>query len=227
LASLAPGHPLGYGGAVSDPSIVLYHHPFSRASTVVWMLEEVGVPYTLEYVDLSKGEQKAGAVIAHNPMGKLPVLVDGPTVVSETAAIGLYLADRYAPGRLAPALDAPERGTYLRWSVFGAAVVEPAAMAHAAKWQYGPGQAGFGTYEAMVASLEHAVGAGPWLLGERFSMADVTLGATIRYMLMFKMLDPRPALTAYVERLNARPANLAAAARNQAVVEARGLEPRG
>ena len=207
-------------------SIVLYHHPFSRASTVVWMLEELQVPYTLEYVDLMKGEQKSGPVRAHNPMGKLPVLVDGDTVVTETAAIGLYLADRYAPGRLAPALDAPERGTYLRWSVFGAAVVEPAAMAKAANWQYGPGQAGFGTYEAMVDSLEAAIGQGPWILGDTFSMADVTLGATVRYMVMFKMLEPRPAFAAYVDRLNARPPAQAAQAKNDAIIQARGLQAR-
>ena len=207
--------------------VVLYHHPFSRARTAIWMLEEVQVPYRLEFVDLQKGEHKRGAVIAHNPMGKLPVLVDGAVVVTELSAIGLYLADKYAPERLAPALDAPERGTYLRWSVFGASVVEPAAMAHAAKWEYRPGQAGFGSYEDMVKSLEFAVGEGPWILGETFSMADVILGSTIAYMLQFNMLDKRPALTAYAERIAARPANIAAQAKNAEVMQAHGIQVPG
>ena len=83
-------------------SIVLYHHPFSRAAGVVWMLEEVGVPYELRFVDIMKGGHKAAEIVALNPMGKLPILTDGDAVVTESAAIGLYLADRYSLGRLAP-----------------------------------------------------------------------------------------------------------------------------
>ena len=88
-------------------SIVLYHHPFSRASNVVWMLEEVGAPYELRYVDIRAGAQKAPEILALNPMGKLPILTEGDVVVTEVAAIGLYLADRHAYGRLAPRVDDP------------------------------------------------------------------------------------------------------------------------
>src|SRR4051794_24841156 len=77
-------------------TIVLHHHPFSRAANTVWMLEEVGVEYELKFVDIMSGEQKKEDVTKLNPMGKLPLLVDGGTVVTESAAIGLYLADRYA-----------------------------------------------------------------------------------------------------------------------------------
>lgn len=204
-------------------SIVLHHHPFSRAATVVWMLEEVGVPYTLKYVDLMAGEQKAPELLALNPMGKLPVLVDGETVVTEAAAIGLYLADRYAYGTLAPKLDDPARAAYLRWSLFAPSVIEPGASAHGSKWEYRAAQAGWGTWEAMHDTLEHAIGEGPWLLGERFTMADVTLGGTLRWLLRFDMLEARPALTAYADRLSQRPADQAASARNAAIVEERGL----
>lgn len=162
------------------PPVVLHHHPYTRAATGVWMLEEVGVPYELRTVDIMKGEQRQPAHLALNPMGKVPVLVDGDVVVTESAAIGLYLADRHAPGRLAPALDAPERGACFRWSLFGSSVVEPCVMAKASAWQYKPGQAGSGDCESMVAALESAVSRGPWLLGETFSMADVILGATVR-----------------------------------------------
>ena len=100
-------------------------------------------------------------------------------------------------------------------------------MAHAAKWEYRPGQAGFGSYEDMVKSLEFAVGEGPWILGETFTMADVTLGSTIAYMLKFNMLEKRPALTAYAERLAARPANVAARAKNAEVIQAHGIQVPG
>src|SRR3984957_13478196 len=99
-------------------SIVLYHHPFSRAPHVIWMLEEVGVPYELRFVDIMKGEHKAAELVALNGRGKLPILTEGDAVVTEAAAIGLYLADRHAYGRLAPKVDDPARATYLRWSLF-------------------------------------------------------------------------------------------------------------
>lgn len=204
-------------------SIVLYHHPFSRAATVVWMLEELGVPYELRFVDLMTGAQKSDAHRALNPMGKVPVLVDGGEPIMETAAIGMYLADRYAPGRLAPALDDPARGPYLRWCVYSPSVIEPACMARAAKWEYRAGQAGFGSYEDVVATLEQALAKGPWLLGDRFTMADMVVGASVRWMSMFKMIDPHPVFAAYIERLNARPSWAAAVAKNGAVAAEHGL----
>jgi glutathione S-transferase len=205
-------------------SIVLFHHPFSRAAATVWMLEEVGAPYELRWVDIMAGAQKSPELVALNPMGKLPVLTDGETVVTENAAIGLYLADRYAYGRLAPKVDAPERGTYLRWSLFAPSVIEPGAMAKMAGWSFKPVQAGWGAHDAMVSAMERAIGEGPFLLGDTFSMADVIFGGTVRYLLGFKMLEPRPAFTAYAERLGARPALQRAEARNAAICEERGLK---
>ncbi len=204
-------------------SIVLYHHPFTRAANVVWMLEELGVPYELRFVDIMKGEHKSADFRKINPMGKLPTLVDGDVVLTESAAIALYLADKYSAGALAPALDDPARATYLRWSLYAPAVIEPGCYAQAAKWEFRPGSAGWGSYPEMLDTIEAAIGAGPWLLGERFSMADAIFGGTVRYMLQFKMLEPRDAFVAYAARLNARPASLAAAARNQAIIAERGL----
>lgn len=205
-------------------SIVLHHHPFSRAAGVVWMLEEVGVPYELRFVDLMKGEQKAPEFVALNPMGKLPTLVDGETVVTEGSAIGLYLADRYAYGRLAPKVDDPARGTYLRWSLFAPSVVEPCALAKLSGWSYKEAQAGWGSYETMLATLERAVADREFLLGPMFSMADVIFGGTLRYMMMTKMIEARPTFNAYVERIAARPALQRAEAKNAAVREAHGLK---
>jgi glutathione S-transferase len=205
-------------------AIALYHHPFSRAAAVLWMLEEVGAPYELRFVDLTKQGQKVPEILALNPMGKLPILVDGDTVVTEVAAIGLYLADRYAYGRLAPRVDDPTRGTYLRWSLFSPSVIEPACLAKGAGWAVKEGAAGFGSYDAMLSSVESALTKGDYLLGDTFSMADVILGGTLRYMLLFKMIESRPAFGPYVERLTSRPAYQAADKRNAAVREEHGIK---
>lgn len=204
-------------------AITLYHHPFSRAANVIWMLEEVGTPYELRYVDLMSGAQKGPEIVALNPMGKLPILVDDGAVVTESAAIALYLADRYAYGRLAPRVDDPARAAYLRWSFFAPSVVEPGAIAKANAWSYREGQAGWGSLDAMMTAMESAVSGRDFILGDTFSMADVVFGGTVRFMLMFKMLEPRPALAAYGERLAARPALQRADARNAAVRDEHGL----
>src|SRR5690606_31844749 len=143
--------------------------------------------------------------------------------VSESAAIARYLGDRHALGSLAPMLDDPARAAYLRWSLFSPSVIEPAAAAKASGGAFNAGAVGWGTYEAMLDATEAASGAGPWLLGERFTMADTIFGGTLRFLLTFKMVDPRPALTAYSERLAARPALQRATARNTAVAAEHGL----
>lgn len=203
-------------------SLVLYHHPHSRAATVVWMLEELGEPYELVHVDIQAGEQRGAPHKGRNPMGKVPVLVDGDALVTESAAIAVYLADRYAAGRLAPAIDDPARGTFLRWCFYAPSVVEPGCLARAARWEFRPESAGWGRYEDMIATLEAALRPGPWLLGGRFTMADVVLGGTLRWMLGFGMLDKTDTLVAYADRLSARPALQRADARNAAALAALG-----
>ncbi len=203
--------------------ITLYHHPFSRAAGTIWALEELGEPYELKFVDIMTGGQKAPEIIALNPMGKLPILTDGDAVVTESAAICLYLADRYAAGRLAPRVDDAKRATYLRWSLFAPSVIEPGALAKLSKWEYKPGQAGWGDYDSMVKAMESALDGRDFILGETFSMADVIFGGTLRYMLRFKMLELRPVFTAYAERLNQRPALQRSDTRNAAVMTEHGI----
>lgn len=204
-------------------TIELYYHPYSRAANVVWMLEEVGVSYQLRWVDIMSGGQKSPEMLALNPMGKLPVLVDGKTVVTESAAIALYLGDRYSSGNLAPALDDPARGTYLRWSLFTPSVMEPAAAARTSGGEFNPRAVGWGNFDDMLAATEAAIGNGPYVLGDRFTMADVVLGGTLRYMLMFKMIEPKPVFAGYVERLQARPAFQRATSINNAQMAEHGL----
>ena len=212
-----------FGCCTAPMAIVLYHHPYTRAANVVWMLEEVGVPYQLKYLDLQAGEHKRPEIIALNPMGKVPILQDDKATVTESAAIGLYLADRYALGKLAPALDNPDRGTYLRWSVFAPSVIEPGSMAKAANWTFRESNAGFGNYESMIGCMQSAIGGRKWLLGEQFSMADAIFGGTVSYMLRFKLLEPLPEFTSYSERIEQRPARQRANAINAKVAEEHGL----
>lgn len=204
-------------------STILYYHPYSRAANVVWMLEELQRPYELRYVDIMAGAQKDSVLLSLNPMGKIPVLQDDEVVVTESAAIGIYLADRYALGRLAPTLDDPARGTYLRWSFFAPSVIEPGAMAKASGWTFRESAAGFGNFDAMIKAIQSAIAGGEFLLGSRFTMADVIFGGTLRYMVHFKLLDALPEFTAYIERLEQRPALQRAQAINNKATEEHGL----
>ena len=187
-------------------SIELFYHPYTRAANTVWMLEEVGTEYELKFLNIMSGAHKSEALLSKNPMGKLPTIVDGDTVVSESAAIGLYLADRYALGSLAPKTDDPKRGAYLRWSLFAPSVIEPGLYAKQAKWEYKEASAGWGNYEAMLTSISHAIDGKDFILGNQFSMADIIFGGTIRFMLQFGMLEKRPEYVTYAERVSERPA---------------------
>ena len=188
--------------------LTLYHAAPLRSSIARWMLEELGEPYDLHLLSLAKEEQRAPGYLAVNPMGKVPALKHGDAVITEAAAICTYLADAYPKAGLAPALDDPQRGTYLRWIFFGAGCIEPAIVD---KLFIRPaverkGALGYGSYEDTVNTLETAVKPGPWILDQRFSAADVYVGAQIQWGLRVKALEPRPAFLQYMERIAARPA---------------------
>ena len=188
--------------------IIFYHNPMSRARMVHWMLEEVGAPYRIELVNLHKGEHKQPAFLALNPMGKLPAIVHRGTVITETGAICTYLADAFPAAGLAPRLDEPARGTYLRWMFFGAGCVDPGLIDRMLS-RPAPERTsalGYGRYEDMVATLELALSPGPYLLQQRFSAADVYIGAQIGFGIMTKSLEPRPAFERYLGLLTQRPA---------------------
>ena len=124
--------------------ITLYHSPASRAFIPYWLLEELGVPFDVVTVDIAKGDQKTPDYLAINPSGKVPALADGEAVISETPAIGIYLADRYGYGGLAPRIEDPRRGEYLRWMVYSQTVLDPVAELHARSLDLPGGATGFG-----------------------------------------------------------------------------------
>ena len=188
--------------------ILFYYNPMSRARIAHFMLEEVGQPYRIEVVRFDKGEHKMPAFLAVNPMGKLPALVHRGTVVTESAAICAYLADAFPAAGLAPALDSPERGTYYRWMFFGAGCLEPAIIDRMLSRPAveRPSALAYGSYEDTMRTLEKAIQPGPFILGDRFSAADVYIGSQIGFGMMTKSLDPRPSFQAYLARITERPA---------------------
>jgi glutathione S-transferase len=187
--------------------LTLYHAVPSRAATARWMLEELGEPYALKLLDLKAGDQRKPEYLALNPMGKVPTLVDGDTVVTEVAAICCYLADAYPNAGLAPAIGDKRRGPYLKWLFYGPSCVEPAMTDKAMKREPVPrSTAGWGDYDTVVEVLRAAVAKGPWLLGDQFTAADVVIGSSIRFGTTFGMLPEIPEFVAYRERILARPA---------------------
>jgi glutathione S-transferase len=189
------------------PDITLYFARFSRSFTPRWLLEELGVPYRVHKIDLRSGEQKRPEYLRINPMGKVPALTDGEVTVSENPAICLYLADRYGYGSLAPDISDPLRGAYLRWTVFSTAVFEPAIYLNEPPDPVAASGRGWGERSTVVRILDDALASGPWLLGDRFTAADVMLGSLLAIALFNKRIaEPPVSLTSYAERLDARPA---------------------
>lgn len=188
--------------------LIHYHAPNSRSAAIRWLFEELGdPPHETKALNLSKGDHKTLAYMAINPMGKVPTLVHGVTVITEAAAIAMYLADLFPEAGLAPPIGDPARGTYYRWIVFNQAAVEPAVTDLALKREPGsPAMMSYGTYDATIDALAGALAHGPYILGDKFSAADVVVGSGIRWMLIFKLLPERREFTSYAERLAARPA---------------------
>ncbi|HEX3367188.1 glutathione S-transferase family protein [Phenylobacterium sp.] len=190
----------------SPRGITLYHSPASRAFTAYWMLEELGVPFKVKTIDINKGEQKQPAYLKLNPAGKVPTLTDGDVVVSENPAIAIYLADRYGYGTLAPKIEETDRGAYLKWMVFSTAVVDPVATLHEKKIDLPGFDFSFGAFDDMVQVLTGVLTDRRYLLGDRFSGADVVLGGTLSRLLYKKVLPEEPILLDYNDRLTERAA---------------------
>lgn len=195
----------------------LYWAPQTRSSRAIWMLEEAGVDYDLEQVNISAADREDPVeFLEASPMGKVPALVDGEIKMSESAAICLYVADRYAAGTLAPTIDDPQRGRFLYWIMYTPAVVEPAMSEKFSGAETNRQRSGWGDFELMIETLENGLSARTWILGEQFTAADVMLGSSVVFMRMFDMLPKSDILDAYADRCLARQAYQKALATNDA-----------
>ncbi|CAH0193211.1 Disulfide-bond oxidoreductase YfcG [Massilia sp. Bi118] len=188
-------------------NITLFHAPHSRSGAVRILLEELGAPYALETVNLKANETHSPRYLEVNPMGKVPAILDGEALVTEQAAIMIYLADLFPQAGLAPALDDPLRGPWLRWMAFYGNCFEPAVVDLAMKREPAPpSTCPYGDYDTMLSTLTAQLRRGPWLLGERFTAVDVLWGYALAWTSAFKLVPELPEIAQYIERFNARPA---------------------
>jgi glutathione S-transferase len=202
-------------------TLTLYTNPMSRGRIARWMLEEVGCAYETQLVEYGP-PMKSPDYLAINPMGKVPAIRHGDTVVTEAAAICAYLADAFPDAGLAPPPGNPTRGPYYRWLFFAAGPGE-AAITAKSLGLLAPadkaGQAGYGTFEDVVSTLETALGRGPYICGDQFTAADVYVGSQIGWGMMFGTLPKRPAFEEYFGRIAARPAGVRARELDDALMD--------
>jgi glutathione S-transferase len=202
--------------------LTLYTNPQSRGRIAHWMMEEIGEPYQTVWLDYGT-TMKASDYLAVNPMGKVPALKDGHAVVTEAPAICTYLADRFPAKKLRPDARDPQSANYYRWLFFAAGPLEQAVTARAMNWQIPEGKnamVGFGSYATTLDALERALKPGPYLCGEQFTAADVYVGSSLGWGLLFGTVEKRPVFEAYVGCLHARPASQSANQINENFMQA-------
>jgi len=188
--------------------LTFYTHPHSRGRIVRWMLEELGVPYDVKLLEYG-ASMKAPEYLAINPMGKVPAIKHGDTVVTEVSAICAYLADQFPEKKLAPPSGSKLRGTYYRWLFFVAGPLEMATTCKAFGWDISDENAvsvGCGHYQDAIDAMVLALANGPYICGEQFTAADVLAGSFIGWGIMQKTLEPLPAFTEYLARVDGREA---------------------
>ena len=188
--------------------LVFYTHPMSRGRIIRWMLEEVGAPYRTELLGFGDS-MKSPAYLAINPMGKVPAITHGDTIVTECGAICAYLADAFPDAGLAPPHGSKMRGPYYRWLFYAAGPIEQAASMKALNVDVPPerqAMVGYGTFEALLTGIETALKGREFVAGDKFTAADLYLGAHLGWGMSFGTIEKRPAFETYVARQQARPA---------------------
>lgn len=201
--------------------LTLYTNPQSRGRMAHWMMEELGEPYATVWLEYGSGT-KSPEYLAVNPMGKIPALKHGNAVITETAAICTYLADRFPEKNLIPPHGSPARAAFYRWLFFAAGPLEMVVTSAAFGWQVPEGKSmmvGFGSTGDALRALELALTPGPFICGEQFTAADVYVGSQLGFGMMFGGIEKRPLFEAYVARVNTRPAALRASQINEARLE--------
>jgi glutathione S-transferase len=187
--------------------VTLFHAPQSRSGGALVLLEELGADYELHVLDLKKGEQRQPAYLAINPMGKVPAIRHEGALVTEQGAVYAYLADLYPEAGITPAIGDALRGPYLRWLFYYGSSFEPALIDRSLKREPAPASTSpYGDYETMLKTLTDQLGKGLYLLGDRFTAADVLWGSALRWTTMFKLVAETPVVVDYIGRVTSRPA---------------------
>ncbi len=196
---------MGVNVSTTQP-ITLFHSPQTRSSGALALLEELNAPYKLHSLNMKAGEQRQEAYLAVNPMGKVPAILHGGSLISEQVAIGIYLADLFPEAGITPAIGEPLRGPYLRWYVFYASCFEPALVDKALKREPGPvSMVPYGDWATTLSTLTAQLRKGPWLLGDKFTAPDVLWGTALTWMTGFGLIEASPPIESYIARWNARP----------------------
>jgi glutathione S-transferase len=195
--------------------ITLYHHPRTRSSRFIFLLEELGTPYEIQRIANLRRPDGSGDVDPENPHphGKSPALKDGDVLVWESTAIALYLTDRFPQNELGSVVGDAKRGAYLSWLAYYAGVMEPAWMSAYMKWEIPRGRAGWVKIDEVMEFVNATLAKGPYLLGEKFSAADILVGTSFKMFMGSPLLESTPLLEAYVKRIVERPAYARAQAR--------------
>ncbi len=208
--------------------VTFFHAPQTRSSGALVLLEELGAPFHLHVLNMRAGEQRQPAYLAVNPLGKVPAVKDGDALITEQGAIFIYLADRFPEKGLAPVIGDPMRGPYLRWMVYCGSSFEPAVVDKAMKRDSGKASMSpYGDYDTMIGTVTDQLKRGPYLLGERFSAADILWGMALDWTTMFGIVEKTPEIEAYVERISARPSFRKVAAEDAALVAQREAAAKG
>lgn len=195
--------------------ITLYHAPRSRSSRFIFLLEELGAPYEIVKVSIRRGDG-SGALDESNPHphGKVPAIRDGETLVYESAAIALYLTDKFRAAGIGPVAGDPKRGAYLTWLAYYAGVMEPAWTSAFLKSDVPRGTAGWVKTEEVMELVNATLSKNPYILGEKFSAADILIGTTFKLFMGSPLLPKTDLLEAYVQRVVGRPAYARAGSRD-------------
>ncbi|MTI44202.1 glutathione S-transferase [Roseibium hamelinense] len=190
---------------MTNHKLVLHYAPRSRASTIRVLLDELGAEYDLKIHNVRERALETEAFLAINPLGKVPVLQDGETIITESVAIALHAADLYSQAGLTPASGDSQRGNYLRWMVFYAESFEPAVVDKAAGFEMPQLLAPYCSYDKVMEALAAQLRNAPYILGDRFSVVDILWGSALRWTLMFDLVPDWPVFADYAERITGRP----------------------
>ncbi|MDO9198453.1 glutathione S-transferase family protein [Rhodoferax sp.] len=207
----------------SAQELTFFHSPNTRSTGTLILLQELGVKYQLHVLNMKLGEQRQPEYLAINPMGKVPALKHGEAVVTEQAAIFIYLADLFPEAGLAPKIGDPLRGPYLRWMVFYGSCFEPAVTDRSQKREPAPPmRSPYGDFDTMYKTLTDQLSKGPYFLGDDFTALDVLWGVALKWITTFGLVPALPVVQAYIDRVSARPSMAWATAKDAELAAAQG-----